>query len=399
MSELSIEGLDLLRGRGLRFEEGVTVTIREGRIESIGRGRGTGKALSGRGLLALPPLVNAHVHLGDAAFKELGLGLSLDELVKPPQGLKHRLLAAARREELVGQMRKALSASLGYGVSALADFREGGLEGLALLREALEGLPLRVVRLARPSASPGQTGGLGPEEREEARLLLREAEGLGLSGANEYSDEALLELASLAREQRKLFALHAAEASHTREASRRLAGEDELIRALRVRPSFLVHGVALLPEEAALLAERGVGLVLCPRSNAGFGSGLPPVEELLRAGVKLGLGTDNVMINEPDLFREMEFLSKAYRLYRRSQKGIAPRDILAMATVWGAELLGLPGEGLEEGSPADLLFLAEQGGLEPLKDPHASVVHRAGPQNVRALMLGGRIVFGSLEGA
>ncbi|MER3602102.1 MAG: hypothetical protein C4339_05210 [Nitrososphaerota archaeon] len=397
MSELTLRRIGLLRGRELEFQDEATVTIRDGIIESIGTGQAaTGRTLEGEGLLALPPLVNAHVHLGDAAFKELGLGLSLDELVKPPQGLKHRLLSSAPLHELLGAMREALLCSLSYGVGALADFREGGLEGLQLLEEASRGLPLRVVRLGRPRIAFSEqevrlnSRGLEAPQREEVEELLRRAEGLGLSGVNEYSDRALKELSSYVMARGALLALHAAEGRMTREASRALTGRDELERALELRPRFIVHGAALAPEEARLLAEGGVGLVLCPRSNASFGLGLPPLQELLEAGVKLGLGTDNVMVNEPDLFREMEFLSKAYRLQRASPRGPEPRALLKMATLGGAELLGLPSEGLEEGAPANLLLLAKRPGLEPLKQPHASIAHRAGPSNVWALMLEGR---------
>ncbi len=42
-----------------------------------------------------PAFVNAHTHIGDSIAKEAGAGLSLDELVAPPDGLKHRLLRAA----------------------------------------------------------------------------------------------------------------------------------------------------------------------------------------------------------------------------------------------------------------------------------------------------------------
>ncbi|MFT4885472.1 MAG: cytosine/adenosine deaminase-related metal-dependent hydrolase, partial [Natronomonas sp.] len=55
-----------------------------------------------------PAFVNAHTHIGDSIAKEAGRGLSLEELVAPPDGLKHRLLREASREEKVEAMRESL---------------------------------------------------------------------------------------------------------------------------------------------------------------------------------------------------------------------------------------------------------------------------------------------------
>jgi cytosine/adenosine deaminase-related metal-dependent hydrolase len=58
--------------------------------------------------LVCPAFVNAHTHVGDSIAKEAGRGLTLEELVAPPDGLKHRLLEEASREELVGAMERSL---------------------------------------------------------------------------------------------------------------------------------------------------------------------------------------------------------------------------------------------------------------------------------------------------
>jgi cytosine/adenosine deaminase-related metal-dependent hydrolase len=60
----------------------------------------------------LPAFVNAHTHIGDSIAKEAGEGLSLDELVAPPDGLKHRLLRAASHEEKVAAMGRSLAGEL-----------------------------------------------------------------------------------------------------------------------------------------------------------------------------------------------------------------------------------------------------------------------------------------------
>ncbi len=60
----------------------------------------------------------------------------LVSLVTPPDGLKHRLLAAASHQDLVGGMRASMLGMIAGGTAGCADFREGGITGVSELREA-----------------------------------------------------------------------------------------------------------------------------------------------------------------------------------------------------------------------------------------------------------------------
>jgi Cytosine deaminase and related metal-dependent hydrolases len=61
--------------------------------------------------------------------------------------------------------------------------------------------------------------------------------------------------------------------------------------------------------QAAVKKTRGI--VICPRANSSLAEGIPDIQKMENAGCLLALGTDNVMINSPDMFREMDFLWKA----------------------------------------------------------------------------------------
>jgi cytosine/adenosine deaminase-related metal-dependent hydrolase len=68
----------------------------------------------------------------------------------------------------------------------------------------------------------------------------------------------------------------------------------------------VAHGVWLRPDEAELLAARGVTLVLNTSSNLRLGSGLAPVADFIAAGLKLAIGIDNMSIDDDDDgFREL----------------------------------------------------------------------------------------------
>ncbi len=131
-------------------------------------------------------------------------------------------------------------------------------------------------------------------------------------------------------------------------------GRGDLVRALELLdPDIIVHLTVADAAEIALMAASGKTGVLNPRANANLGLPLPPVRALLDAGVNLLLGTDNGLLNSPNLFAELDF---TYKL-AKSQYGDAiapdPLTILRMATANIRRVLGGDHHGqLAPGLPA-----------------------------------------------
>ena len=124
-----------------------------------------------------------------------------------------------------------------------------------------------------------------------------------------------------------------------------------------------IHVVHVDAEDAALLASRARGAVLCPRSNAWLRNGEPPVRSLREAGVRLGLGTDSSASNDDlDLFAEA-------RALRALDPSLTASDTLWMMTMGGAQLIGMAGSfgGLAPGAQADLVAVAADAGGEPVE--------------------------------
>ncbi len=111
-----------------------------------------------------------------------------------------------------------------------------------------------------------------------------------------------------------------------------------LIKLLAAAPSaLLVHSNYLRDNEIELIAKHpSMSVVYCPRTHHFFGHPPHPVEKLLRAGVRVALGTDSLASN-PDLsiWEEVRWL-----LHHRQD--LNPFDVLKMATLAGAEALGEP---------------------------------------------------------
>ncbi|WP_458187174.1 amidohydrolase family protein [Haladaptatus sp. NG-WS-4] len=324
---------DPIEGRVV-VEDGTITAIEEESVESSD--------------VVLPAFVNAHTHLGDSIAKEAGAGLSLEELVAPPDGLKHRLLRAATREEKVEAMRRSVRYMQATGTASFLEFREGGVEGVYALREAVEGLGIEPVILGRETVEAMEAG-----------------DGFGASGAND-ADFATERNATASAE--KLFGIHAGEVDAS-----------DINPALDLAPNFLVHVVHPEPLHLDRIEDREIPVAVCPRSNLVTDVGLPPIRELLDR-TTVALGTDNVMLNSPSMFREMEFVSKL--------TDASSREVLRMATYNGAQIAGLNRGVVEPGRDAKLLVLdGDSDNLTGSRDVIRSVVRRAGSGDVKDVLL------------
>lgn len=343
------------------------VAIRGERIREVVETRErVGAALRG---IIVPPLVNGHTHLGDAVVRDLGRrppprGRSspaayLRALVGPG-GFKHRLLASTPAALKERSMRRAIGEMARGGTLAFLDFREEGLPGVRALRRALRGAPVRGAVLGRPV--PGSS----------PAAVLAASDGFGLSSAADLPERQLGEWRRVARKRGKLFGIHAGEASRR-----------DIEGALALEPDFLVHMVRATRKDLRRVSDASIPVVVCPRSNHATGAGAPPVREMLRAGIRVALGTDNAMLNTPDMLAEMAFTARA--LLRDE------RAVLEMATGAGAALLGLDW-GLERGREATLAVLDPRSPrLRGSRDLRASVVRRARPGDVKAAIVDGRV--------
>ena len=339
---MNIEGT-VLRGREFDPVEG-RVVVEDGDVVAIEEVSVESDAI------VCPAFVNAHTHIGDSIAKEAGEGLSLSELVAPPDGLKHRLLRAASREELVEGMTRSLSYMERSGTAAFVEFREGGVEGVEDINAALTTSSMGSVVLGR--------------ETVEAMEL---ADGFGASGANDadFSTER-----RATREAGKLFGIHAGAVDSA-----------DINPALDLEPDFLVHMTHAEDLHLQRLADSEIPGAVCPRSNIVTGVGRPPIQALAER-TTVALGTDNVFLNSPSMFREMAFTAKLYDL--------PTREVLRMATVNGAEMVGLDCGVVEPGRPASLLVLdGDSDNLAGVQDPVRAVVRRAETADVARVVLPG----------
>jgi cytosine/adenosine deaminase-related metal-dependent hydrolase len=330
---LSGESFEPIRGR---------VVVEDGRIEAVE------EAPTDSTDIIVPAFVNAHTHLGDSVAKDAAVGLSLEDAVVPPDSLKHRRLQAASREELVTAMRRTLRYVQRTGTVSCLDFREFGVEGARALRDAATPLDIEPFILGSDDTA-----------------VLDVADGYGASGANDADFTA--ERAACA-ERGVPFAIHAGEPDAS-----------DIHAALDLDPALLVHMVHARQDHLDRVADQSVPVVACPRTNAVLDVGTPPIRDLLDH-TSVALGTDNVMLNPPNMFREMAYTATHF--------DASAREVLGMATTAGADIAGLDCGRIEPGRRAALTVIdGDSHNLAGSVDPVEAVVRRATPRDVECVVL------------
>ncbi|MDQ3883094.1 MAG: amidohydrolase family protein [Thermoproteota archaeon] len=391
---LAITNVSLLLGKDLDYVERGYIEIESGKISSASAGsyRGSGRRLDAKGFIVIPGFINAHTHIADSIGKDIAAGQRLDARVHPVFGAKGKILQKSLPVHLKTFMRNSAISMIKKGIVAFADFREDGLEGIRLLRDAIDGLPIKCVTLGRVNhySSPTDTAGLPPEKWEQAKEVIDLADGFGISGANENSDATLAQYRKLAG--KKLVAIHAAESKETVKFAKKHTGRSEVYRIMEhLKPDFVVHMTNATENEMSLVAKSGTGIVICPRANGVIGAGVPKVVQMLRQGCLVAIGTDNVMLNSPDILRELDYAWKVSRATEGEM--LRAQELLKMSTINAAQILRLNSGCIDTGRAADLVFIDKKhADLYPIHDPYAAIVHRVSQTSIRAVMIDGRFV-------
>lgn len=394
-----IKNISVLTGQNLDFISNTNVRIQNNKFKKIQpkiEPSPKEKSIDCEGLLMLPGFINAHTHIGDSIGKDVSLNNTVDKKIHPVFGVKSKILKNTPNEILGNFMKNICYSMLRKGITTFVDFREGGLDGVILLKKVLKDLPLRSIILGRAEfyqdAKEIKKNTSFPSTRSsELSKLLKKCDGIGVSGANENSNSVLNYYSKIS----KIRAIHSAETKQSIFKSKKVTGKSETIRALTLKPDFLVHMTYASKSDLQIASKKTRGIVICPRANSSLAEGIPDIDLMQKSGCVLALGTDNVMINSPDMFREMDFIWKVTMGLHK--KRIDAKEILKMATVNGGKLLNKNIGSIEYGNIADCIFLDKHAlDLEPMHDPHASIVHRASESVIKAVMIGGKIVHGKI---
>ena len=195
-----LKGQDLLPVRE-------NVVVDDGKIIEISKEAKEGKIIDVDGAVVCPSFINGHIHIGDSIIKDEGYGLSLSEMVKPPDGVKHVALSNAGDDELIEAMRQSMIDMINSGTTHFIDYREGGIEGVKLLRKASADLPIKPIILGRDDSFYGDDPDLS-KVKVAIRKLLKIADGIAPSGFGEITPEVADLIVEECNRQGKISSIH-----------------------------------------------------------------------------------------------------------------------------------------------------------------------------------------------
>lgn len=408
--DLIIRNISLFFGENLDYIDKGYIVIKRGIIKRVGSGDYEGgyddPIYEGEGILACPGFINAHTHIGDSFGKDIGIDSSFETRIHPIHGIKNKILQKSERKHLINFMRSSAISMMRNGVVVFADFREGGLQGIDQIKEATSGLSIKSIVLGRPeyyydiSRDFYKNRKFTPDVIKLICNILNFADGLGISGANENTDSSLNQYREIIQKKslkkKYLIGIHASESLETEKKSITVTGKSEVQRIIgNLSPNFIVHLTNASDLDIKLVAKKKIGIVVCPRANGTLGVGIPKIAKMLSHGCCIGIGTDNIMINSPDMFRELDYIWKLTRTLEN--KPVPPREILKMATVNGAKILGINSGAIVTGRSADMIFIDKNNlDISPMHDPHTSILHRANPNTILNVMIDGKFVDGDI---
>lgn len=180
------------------------------------------------------------------------------------------------------------------------------------------------------------------------------------------------------------------------------ADEVEQVHGARVFPychdngflderAIAVHCYKVDEQDVSLLGRSGASLAHCPLMNQ-FRGCIAPMEDMRAQGVQVGLGIDNYFSDHFDVMRACVAVA---RIRADDPKAVLSEDVLALATIDAAKVMGLDSEigSLEVGKKADLQIIdTRRYGLSPINDPVRTLVYHGHAKDVEMVMVDGRVV-------
>jgi len=374
------------------------------------------KRISAKGMVAIPGLIDTHVHLAQSLLRgcadDLSLVAWLRERVWPIQGSFTEDDGRVSAELSMLEMVKSGTTSF-VGVDVVSRY---GFDGIAetVARAGMRGALAKTIM---DTPGYGRKGSIMPaglvEEKgaciKEAKSMVKKWNKRGslvttwlaprsLGGC---SRELYGEVAELAKEQKTRVTMHLAEVKEDVRYSKRnygLTPFEFVERAGLAGPrSLFAHMVWLTEGDVGRVAKTRANVAHCPSSNLKLASGIPRVPEMLAAGANVGLGCDGAPCNNSyDMIREMKLAAVIQKGRLLDPRVMPAATVLEMATVGGARAMGMESElgSIVVGKKADLVLIdLKKPHLTPFRDVVSNIVYSAMGSDVDTVMVDGRLLL------
>ncbi|MBM3570736.1 MAG: amidohydrolase family protein [Alphaproteobacteria bacterium] len=431
----AVDGQPILhRDAGVLVEAGAVAAI--GPVETLRRAHPSARVIGGPDQIVIPGLINAHHHVGLTPLQlgapdlplelwfaaRLGLrdvDLYLDTLysafemiesgVTTVQHLHSRAPGSA--DEVVaaaGEVTRAYRA-IGMRASYSMALRDQN----RLVYEADEAFVARLPAPLRPAMAEyfrRFTLPLAEQARVFDRLHAAHRDDplirvqIAPSNLHWLSDQALELAGELSARAAVPMHMHLLETPYQKAYGRRRTGAGAFAHIHKLGltgPHMTIgHGVWMTEADIQLCAETGTRICHNCSSNFRLKSGVAPVNRFLARGIAVAIGMDEAGINDDrDMLQELRMVLRTHREPGIDAPHPSPAQVLRMATEHGAATTPFGNRigNLSAGAAADLVLLDLRALTYPYQSPAIPpvdvLVQRAKPAHVRAVMIGGDIVY------
>jgi cytosine/adenosine deaminase-related metal-dependent hydrolase len=367
------------------------------------------RVIDARRLLVTPGFMNGHMHI---SYAHPVRGIFPDEMASP---LNHvfNLQAAMTEEEEYHASLLGIVELLKSGTVCFVD--PGSTKFPDACLQAYEDSGIRVIMgecvtdIQAPWNLPKYA--TGDAVRRTAAFIDKwdgRLDGRITAWAMPFSPETctaelLSELKKVVDERRTMLTLHHNSGAQQRKDYQARHGRrpTEYLESLGVLgPNVLLaHALGIDDAEIDCIARTRTAVVMCPITAAKGGRGVPEhgrMPELSAKGVKIALGADSPNnCNHLDMVRVMNMAAIQYKDARQDTRQIPAETALEMATLSGAEALGLGNQlgSIEVGKKADfVLFDTERPEWQAMWNPVSNLVYNADGRSVHTVIVDGRVV-------
>lgn len=385
-----------------------SVFIKKDRIIDI---RSTGKIpypsgveiINAEGCIIMPGLVNGHCHTAMTLFRGYADDLPLKEWLFDkifPAEAAHVIPENVYWGALLGCLEMISSGTTsfmdGYFLqdSTVRAVHESGLR--AVIAQGLIDFPAPGVSDHKENLKIGK-------EFVEKYLHLSDliTPGVFCHSTVTCSDITLVKASELSMEHSLPMQIHLSETlDEVNEIIKRTGKRPAVyLNDLGVLNNYLIaaHSIHLDDEEMALISDKGIRVVHVPESNMKLSSGVARVSDMVKMGIRPGIGTDGCASNNNlDLFKEMDTAAKLGKIFTGNPVNMSAATVLKMATSWGAEAMGLKDQigTIEKGKKADVIVVdARSPHMTPLYNPISSIVYSASGSDVKDVIVNGKVLM------
>ena len=408
MKTLIQNGLALLYGESGWSIEKKDIVLRDNRIESVSSSLSAEgcRVIDASGKLVMPGLINAHTHAYMTIHRNYADDLAffdwLDKVDQVEQGMTEEDVYWATLLAIVEMLRSGTTCFVDMAIkSAKAKSGPKAAVAGAVLESGFRAVICRGLAGVADSEESLRKYGEAVHEMElfkgEDRLRFVHGPHAPYSCMADY----LRKLTQSCRDRGIGQHIHLSESMAEMESAAKEHGTTPIqyVNSLGVFdvPCIVAHAVWATDEDIRIMAEKGVSVAICPKSNMKLGNGFSPAEKFLEAGINVCLGTDGCGSNNSlNMFQEMNAAALVYKGANRKAQCVGAADVLKMATINGAKAAGHEGElgVIREGAIADMILInLNEPQFIPANNIISGLVYSSTGAEVDTVIVDGRVLM------